>query len=87
MKKGYKDKLISGATTVWFLSLITTNASPKLWQVAFIGIALYETLQIAVRIARQEARRQRRRRYITVTRRDMKRVESVVFNPYKEIRA
>lgn len=87
MKKGYKDKLIAGATTVWFLSLISTNASPKLWQVALIGLLIYEAVQIAVRIARREARKQRRRRYITVTRRDMKRVESVVFNPYKEIRA
>lgn len=87
MKKGTKDKVVAGIGTVWFLSLISTNANPKLWQVAMIGIALYEVIQIAVRIARREARRQRRRRYITVTRSDMKRVEAVVFNPYKEVRA
>lgn len=85
MKRG--NRLIAGVGTVWFMSLISTNASPKLWQVAFLSIGMYEALHLAVRIARREARRQRRRKYITVTRRDMERVAEEVFNPYKEVRA
>lgn len=85
MKRG--NRLIAGIGTVWFMSLISTNASPKLWQVAFLSIGMYEALHLAVRIARREARRQRRRKYITVTKNDMRRVEAVVFNPYKEVRA
>ena len=85
MKRG--NRLIAGVGTVWFMSLISTNASPKLWQVAFLSIGMYEALFWAVRIARMEARRQRRRKYITVTRRDMERVAEEVFNPYKEVRA
>lgn len=85
MKRG--NRLIAGIGTVWFMSLISTNASPKLWQVAFLSIGMYEALFWAVRIARREARRQRRRKYITVTRRDMERVADEVFNPYKEVRA
>lgn len=85
MKRG--NRLIAGVGTVWFMSLISTNASPKLWQVAFLSIGMYEALFWAVRIARREARRQRRRKYITVTRRDMERVAEEVFNPYKEVRA
>ncbi len=85
MKRG--NRLIAGVGTVWFMSLISTNASPKLWQVAFLSIGMYEALFWAVRIARREARRQRRRKYITVTRRDMERVADEVFNPYKEVRA
>lgn len=85
MKRG--NRLIAGIGTVWFMSLISTNASPKLWQLAFLSIGMYEALFWAVRIARREARRQRRRKYITVTRRDMERVADEVFNPYKEVRA
>ena len=85
MKRG--NRLIAGVGTVWFMSLISTNASPKLWQIAFLSIGMYEALFWAVRIARREARRQRRRKYITVTRRDMARVADEVFNPYKEVRA
>ena len=85
MKRG--NRLIAGVGTVWFMSLISTNANPKLWQVAFLSIGMYEALFWAVRIARREARRQRRRKYITVTRRDMERVAEEVFNPYKEVRA
>ena len=85
MKRG--NRLIAGIGTVWFMSLISTNANPKLWQVAFLSIGMYEALFWAVRIARREARRQRRRKYITVTRRDMERVADEVFNPYKEVRA
>ena len=85
MKRG--NRLIASVGTVWFMSLISTNANPKLWQIAFLSIGMYEALFWAVSIARREARRQRRRKYITVTRRDMERVADEVFNPYKEVRA
>lgn len=84
--RGIKDKMIAGAGTVGFMALISTNAEPKMWQIALLGIALYETALLAVRIARKEARKARRRRYITVTRRDMQRVADQVFNPLRNMR-
>lgn len=84
MKRG--NRLIAGIGTVWFMSLISTNASPKLWQVAFLSIGMYEALFWAVRIARREARKSRRRKYITATKIDMRRVEDQVFNPLRGMR-
>lgn len=82
-----KDKLIAGAGTVWFLSLVTTNANPKLWQVALIGIAMYEAIQIAVRIARLEGRKAKRRRNNRARRQDAHAWAEEWFNPYKGVRA
>ena len=87
MKKGYKDKLIAGASTVWFLSLITTNANPKLWQVALVGIMVYEAVQIAVRIARRESVKARKRKNTRARHRDARAWAEEWFNPYKGVRA
>lgn len=82
-----KDKLIAGAGTVWFLSLVTTNANPKLWQVALIGIAIYEAIQIAFRTARLEGRKAKRRRNNRARRQDAHAWAEEWFNPYKGVRA
>lgn len=47
--KGIKTKLMAGVITVWGLSLVTTNAQPKLWQVAFISIGLYEAAILIIK--------------------------------------
>ena len=66
MKSKGKDKLLAGIGTVWFMSLIATNAQPKLWQSAFLALGLYEVMQMTVRIARRHAHEERERHYITV---------------------
>ena len=84
MKRG--NRLIAGIGTVWFMSLISTNAQPKLWQIAFLSIGMYEALYMAVRIARREARRQRRRKYITVSKTNARRWASTRIGwPMKEV--
>lgn len=85
MKRG-KNRLIAGIGTVWFMSLISTSAAPKMWQVALIAIGFYEIASWTVCIARREARKSRRRKYITATKIDMKRVEDQVFNPLRSMR-
>lgn len=66
MKGKGKDKLLAGIGTVWFMSLIATNAQPKLWQSAFLALGLYEVMQMTIRIARKQAYKERERHYITV---------------------
>ncbi len=66
MKDKGKNKLIAGIGTIWFMSLITTNAQPKLWQCAFLALGLYEVMQMTIRIARRHAHEERERHYITV---------------------
>ena len=66
--RGIKDKMIAGAGTIGFMALVTTNSSPKLWQIALITLALYEICLMSVRIARKRAYVVRKRRYIKVSR-------------------
>lgn len=65
--KGMKDKMIAGASTIGFMALVSTNSSPKMWQIALIALALYEVALMAVKIARKQAYKARKRRYITVS--------------------
>lgn len=75
MKRGWINKGKSLIVTVWAMSLITTNAEPKLWQVAFIGIVMYESILMILEIYQKADRRKRKQRNITAGRDDMKRVE------------
>lgn len=52
--KRLKDKAAAALITIAFMALIRTNAGPSLWQVAMIGIALYEFTQYAIRTVRQQ---------------------------------
>ena len=79
MKKGTENRIIAGIGTIWVMSLITTNANPKLWQVAFIAIGLYEVIQMTVRIARHHAYKERKRHYITVSKRNGRNLEEMQF--------
>lgn len=75
MKRGLINKGKSLIATVWLLSLITTNAEPKLWQVGLIGILMYESILMALEIYQKTDRRKRKQQNIAAGREDMKRVE------------
>lgn len=75
MKRGLINKGKSLIATVWLLSLITTNAEPKLWQVGLIGILIYESILMALEIYQKTDRRKRKQQNISAGREDMKRVE------------
>lgn len=76
--KGF-DKVISAGATVMFVGLIQTASEPPFWALAGLSIGLYECCLMACRIARKQARKQRRRHYITATRFDMERVAAQEF--------
>lgn len=84
--RGIKDKMIAGAGTIGFMALVTTNSNPKMWQVALIALLLYEISLMAVRIARKQARKARRRRYITISRINAKRwADTKIGWPMREV--
>lgn len=73
------DKGKALAATVWILSVISTNAEPKLWQVGLVGILMYETILLFIKTWRRATRKQVRRKNISAGREDMKRVEDQTF--------
>ena len=77
------DKGISAAGTLLFVGAIQTDAPA--WSLVILALVIYEIGQWCCRIARREARRNRRNHYITVTRRDAQRWAEQWFNPYKEV--
>lgn len=74
------DKWGSAIVTISFVGLIQTTGAP-LWAIAALTIAIYEVCIMTVRIAKKTTRKEQKRRYITATRADMRRVENVVFKP------
>lgn len=80
MMKGY-----SAIVTVAFVGLIQT-VNPPLWAIAALTIAIYEVCMMTVRIAKKTSQKKQKRRYITATRADMRRVEEEVFNPLRRMR-
>lgn len=62
--------------TIWAMSLITTNAQPKLWQIAMIGIMLYESILLILETYQRATRKRRKQLNIAAGRADMKRVEN-----------
>lgn len=70
-KRGIIDKLISAAGSILFVGLIRTDAPA--WQLLILFVFMYELTQELCRTMRKEARKNRRRHYITVTRRDARR--------------
>ena len=79
------DKGISAAGAVLFVGLIQTDAPT--WSLVVLTLVMYEIAQWCCRIARREAKRQRRNRYITASRTDAQRWAEQWFNPYKGVRA
>ena len=84
MKKAV-DKGISAAGAILFVGLIKTDAPT--WSLVVLTLVMYEIAQWCCRIARREAKRQRRNRYITASRTDAQRWAEQWFNPYKGVRA
>lgn len=80
MIKGY-----SAIVTVAFIGLIQT-VNPPLWAIAALTIAIYEVCMMTVRIAKKTSQKKQKRRYISATRADMRRVEDEVFNPLRKMR-
>lgn len=84
MRKRGIDKGISAAGTILFVGLIQTTAPA--WSLVVLTLLIYEIAQWCCRIARREARRQRRKRYITVSKRDVHRWASTRIGwPMKEV--
>ena len=83
MKNRGIDKVVSAAGVVLFVGLIRTEA--PFGVLATLTVVLYEICLWACRIAHKEARKSRRRHYITATKLDMERVADQVFNPLKEV--
>ena len=71
--RGIKDKMIAGAGTVGFMALVTTNSNPKLWQIALIGILIYESALLAVKTSRRQAYKERKRKNIEIRNKDAER--------------
>ena len=70
MKKAV-DKGISAAGAILFVGLIQTDAPT--WSLVVLTLVMYEIAQWCCRIARREAKRQRRKHYITVSKIDAER--------------
>jgi len=86
MKNKGRYKLLSGIGTIWVMSLITTDAQPKLWQSAFLALGLYEVMQMMIRIARKQAYQERKRHYIVVNKRNGRNLEEMRMGwPMKEV--
>ena len=84
MKKRGIDKGISAAGTILFVGLIQTTAPA--WSLVILALAVYEIAQWCCRIARREARKSRKRRYITASRIDAERWASTWLRyPMKEV--
>lgn len=65
------DKGMSAAGAVLFVGLIQTDAPA--WSLVVLTLVMYEIAQWCCRIARREAKRQRRKHYITVSKIDAER--------------
>ena len=85
MRKRVIDKGISAAGTILCVGLIQTDAPA--WQLIVLALFMYEMAQWVCRIARREARRRHRNRYIIVRQKDAHRWAEEWFNPYKGVRA
>lgn len=75
MKRGWINKGKSLIVTVWALSLITTNAEPKLWQVGLIGILMYEVILMMLETYQRTTRKRRKQLNIAAGKEDMRRLE------------
>jgi len=73
--RGIINKGKAAVMTVWIMSLISTNAQPKLWQIAMIGIMLYETILLILETYQRATRKRRKRLNIAAGKEDMRRLE------------
>ena len=76
MIKGVINKGKAAVMTIWIMSIIRTNADPKMWQVALIGILMYEAILLTIRTYHRSERKRAWRRNIEAGREDMRRLEN-----------
>jgi len=79
------DKGIAGVAVVLFFAAVRPTQIPSMWITVLLALALYEGMLFGIKAARRQARRERRRHYITVSKIDMRRVADQVFNPIREV--
>lgn len=79
------DKGIAGAAVTLFFAAVRPTQIPSMWITVLLALALYEAMLYGIRSARRQARRERKRHYVTATRIDMERVAEQVFNPIREV--
>ena len=85
MKKRVIDKGISAVGTVLFVGLIQTDAPA--WQLLILALFMYELAYELCRTMRKEAMKNRKKHYITVTKRDARRwADTRIGWPMKEAR-
>ena len=83
MKK-VMDKGISAAGTLLFVGAIQTEAPA--WTLVILALVIYEVAQWCCRISRKEAGKNRKKHYITVTKRDAQRWANTKIGwPMKEV--
>lgn len=73
--RGMINKGKAAVMTVWIMSLISTNAQPKLWQIAMVGIMLYETILLILETYQRATRKRQKRLNIAAGKEDMRRLE------------
>ena len=79
------DKGIAGGAVTLFFAAVRPTQIPSMWITVLLALALYEGMLFGIKAARRQARRERRRHYITVSKIDMQRVADQVFNPIREV--
>ena len=73
--RGIINKGKAAIMTVWIMSLISTNAQPKLWQIAMIGIMLYESILLILKTYQRATRKRKKQLNIAAGIEDMRRLE------------
>ena len=75
MIKGVINKGKAAVMTIWIMSIIRTSADPTMWQVALIGILMYEAILLTIETYQRSERKKAKRRNIEAGREDMRRLE------------
>lgn len=79
------DKGMAAGAVVLFFAAVRPTQIPPMWITVLLALALYEGMLFGIKAARRQARRERRRHYVTVSKIDMRRVADQVFNPIREV--
>lgn len=86
MNKRLINKGIASVGTVAFIALIRPEQMPPMWVVAVLAIGFYEVGLMMCRIARKQAKTERRRHYVTVSRENGRRWANTRIGwPMKEV--
>ena len=74
MKRGELiNKGIAAASTLAFMAVVRPDPMPSMFETALITVLMYETVRWGVYYVRQIRQQKKNKRYITLTKRDMRR--------------